>query len=96
MHLIQRIFTLALSTSLLVGALVVGGCGSLNETNASVPSVSIQTKNTLAPTGVLRVGVYLGSPTSLVRASPGGESFGIALELGKALGQQLEIGRAHV
>ena len=91
MHLIQRIFTLALSTSLLVGALVVGGCGSLNETNAGVPSVSIQTKNTLAPTGVLRVGVYLGSPTSLVRASPSGESFGIALELGKTLGQQLGV-----
>jgi len=91
MHLIRRIFTLALSTSLLVGALVVGGCGSLNETNAGVPSVSIQTKNTLAPTGVLRVGVYLGSPTSLVRASPSGESFGIALELGKTLGQQLGV-----
>ena len=63
----------------------------MNETNAGVPSVSIQTKNTLAPTGVLRVGVYLGSPTSLVRASPSGESFGIALELGKTLGQQLGV-----
>ena len=63
----------------------------MNETNAGVPSVSIQTKNTLVPTGVLRVGVYLGSPTSLVRASPSGESFGIALELGKTLGQQLGV-----
>jgi polar amino acid transport system substrate-binding protein len=57
----------------------------------AVPSVAPQIKNTLAPTGVLRVGVYLGSPTSLVRVGPRGESFGIALELGKALGEQLGV-----
>ena len=87
----QRIFAIALSTSLLVGALILSGCVSLNATSASNASVSPQTKNTLAPTGVLRVGVYLGSPTSLVRVGPSGESFGIALELGKALGQQLGV-----
>jgi polar amino acid transport system substrate-binding protein len=87
----QRIFAIALSTSLLVGALILSGCVSLNATSASIASVSPQTKNTLAPTGVLRVGVYLGSPTSLVRVGPSGESFGIALELGKALGQQLGV-----
>ena len=91
MQLIQRIFAIALSTSLLVGALMLSGCASLNATSASIPSVSPQTKNTLAPTGVLRVGVYLGSPTSLVRVGPSGESLGIALELGKALGRQLGV-----
>jgi polar amino acid transport system substrate-binding protein len=91
MQLMQRIFAIALSTSLLVGALILSGCVSLNATSASNASVSPQTKNTLAPTGVLRVGVYLGSPTSLVRVGPSGESFGIALELGKALGQQLGV-----
>jgi polar amino acid transport system substrate-binding protein len=91
MQLIQRIFAIALSTSLLVGALLVSGCVSLNATSASVSSVTPQIKNTLVPTGVLRVGVYLGSPTSLVRVGPSGESFGIALELGKALGQQLGV-----
>ena len=89
--MIQRIFAIALSTSLLVGALLLGGCASFNATSTSVPSVAPQIKNTLAPTGVLRVGVYLGSPTSLVRASPSGESFGIAFELGKTLGQQLGV-----
>ena len=89
--MIQRIFAIALSTSLLVGALVLGGCASFNATSTSVPSVAPQIKNTLAPTGVLRVGVYLGSPTSLVRARPSGESFGIAFELGKTLGQQLGV-----
>ena len=89
--MIQRIFAIALSTSLLVGASLLGGCASFNATSTSVPSVAPQIKNTLAPTGVLRVGVYLGSPTSLVRASPSGESFGIAFELGKTLGQQLGV-----
>ena len=89
--MIQRIFAIALSTSLLVGVLVLGGCASFNATSTSVPSVAPQIKNTLAPTGVLRVGVYLGSPTSLVRAGPSGESFGIAFELGKTLGQQLGV-----
>jgi polar amino acid transport system substrate-binding protein len=91
MQVMQRIIAIALSTSLLVGALILSGCVSLNATSASIASVSPQTKNTLAPTGVLRVGVYLGSPTSLVRVGPSGESFGIALELGKALGQQLGV-----
>ena len=89
--MIQRIFAIALSTSLLVGASLLGGCASFNATSTSVPSVAPQIKNTLAPTGVLRVGVYLGSPTSLVRVGPRGESFGIALELGKALGEQLGV-----
>ena len=89
--MIQRIFAIALSTSLLVGASLLGGCASFNATSTSVPGVAPQIKNTLAPTGVLRVGVYLGSPTSLVRASPSGESFGIAFELGKTLGQQLGV-----
>jgi len=91
MQLIHRIFAIALSTSLLVGALMLSGCASLNATSASISSASPQTKSTLAPTGVLRVGVYLGSPTSLVRVGPSGESLGIALELGKALGQQLGV-----
>jgi len=91
MHPIQRVFAMALSSSLLVGALLLSGCASWNLTSASVPSVSQQIKSTLAPTGVLRVGVYLGSPTSLVRVGPSGESFGIALELGKTLGHQLGV-----
>ena len=91
MQPIQRVFAIALSSSLLVGALLLSGCASWNSTSASVPSVSQQIKSTMAPTGVLRVGVYLGSPTSLVRVGPSGESLGIALELGKALGQQLGV-----
>ena len=48
-------------------------------------------RQALAPTGVLRVGVYPGSPTSLVRDPKTGKSAGVALELGQALGQQLGV-----
>lgn len=45
----------------------------------------------LAPTGVLRVGVYPGSPTSLVRRPGGAEPAGLAHDLGLALGRQLGV-----
>jgi polar amino acid transport system substrate-binding protein len=45
----------------------------------------------LAPTGVLRVGVYMGSPTSWVRLPQTGESAGIAFELGQTLAKQLGV-----
>jgi polar amino acid transport system substrate-binding protein len=46
---------------------------------------------TLAPTGSLRVGVYLGSPTSLVRDPTTGDKAGVAFDLGQALGRQLGV-----
>lgn len=48
-------------------------------------------QQTLAPQGVLRVGVYLGSPTSLVRDASSGISYGVAYELGHALAVQLNV-----
>jgi polar amino acid transport system substrate-binding protein len=45
----------------------------------------------LAPSGVLRVGVYLGSPTSWVKDPKSGESVGIALDLGKELAKRLNV-----
>lgn len=55
------------------------------------PAVDPAVRMLLAPTGELRVGVYLGSPTSLVRDPKTGESSGVALDLGRALGQRLGI-----
>jgi polar amino acid transport system substrate-binding protein len=49
-----------------------------------------QVRTVLAPTGTLRVGVYPGSPTSLVRDAKGKKA-GVALDLGHALGQQLGV-----
>ena len=57
----------------------------------AILSVAPEVQQTLAPTGVLRVGVYLGSPTSWVRDAKTGQSHGVAFELGHALGQQLGV-----
>jgi polar amino acid transport system substrate-binding protein len=45
----------------------------------------------LAPKGKLRVGVYLGSPTSLVHDPRNGDSHGLSFELGKDLAKRLDV-----
>ena len=63
------------------------------ESKATVANVnaSNEVRQALAPTGVLRVGVYLGSPTSWVKDPKSGESVGIALDLGKELAKRLNV-----
>lgn len=65
-------------------AVLLSGC-------ANTPPVNSTVKWALAPSGKLRVGVYPGSPTSLVRDAKTGEDAGIALNLGQALGKQLGV-----
>jgi polar amino acid transport system substrate-binding protein len=48
-------------------------------------------QETLAPTGVLRVGVYPGSPSSMVGDPKSPDVHGVAVELGKALAENLGI-----
>lgn len=43
----------------------------------------------LAPAGELRVGVYLGSPTSMVIDTKTGNTHGVAVDLGQALAQAI-------
>ena len=50
-----------------------------------------QARQALAPSGTLRVGVYPGSPTSLVIHPQTGERAGVALALGQLMGQQLGV-----
>ncbi len=45
----------------------------------------------LAPTGKLRVGVYYGSPTSMVRDSKTNEVHGLSYDLGQELARRLNI-----
>ena len=45
----------------------------------------------LAPTGKLRVGVYFGSPTSMVRDSKTNEVHGLSLDLGQELARRLNV-----
>ncbi len=72
--------------AVLVGGLVVlGGCASFQ------PPVDPQVRASLAPTGTLRVGVYQGSPTSLVVDAKTGKRAGVALEMGPLLAQKLGV-----
>lgn len=59
---------------------------------ASQPAApSAQERQALAPTGKLRVGVYPGSPTSLVREAATGEARGVTVEIGKELARRLGV-----
>ena len=62
-------------------ALALSGVGALAEDAQAL----------LAPTGKLRVGVYYGSPTSLVRDAKTGENHGLSFDLGKALAKRLNV-----
>ncbi len=80
MHALRRrLLTLALP-------LWLAGCAAL-----APPPVDPQVRAALAPSGSLRVGVYPGSPTSLVRDAKTGQRAGVALELGQALGRRLGV-----
>jgi len=51
---------------------------------------------TLAPTGSLRIAVYVGSPTSMVRNPQTGETKGVAVDLGRAMAERLGVPSALV
>ena len=64
---------------------------SENSARAKSEAVSSEVRQALAPSGVLRVGVYPGSPTSWVKDPKTGESVGIALDLGKGMAKRLDV-----
>lgn len=59
------------------------GCSSLAQPDPMA--------RTLAPTGSLRIAVYEGSPTSLVRNPSDGEARGVAVDLGQAMAARLGV-----
>jgi polar amino acid transport system substrate-binding protein len=67
-----------------LAAAILAGCAAV------APTPGPEVRTALAPTGKLRVGVYLGSPTSLVRDAAG-EARGVSVDLGRALAQRLGV-----
>ena len=64
---------------------LLGGCASApGEPTADV-------RRALAPTGTLRVAVYPGSPTSLVREAERSQMRGLTVDLGTELGRRLGV-----
>lgn len=66
-------------------ALVVAACAGAS----ARPDAEVQ--QALAPSGKLRVGVYAGSPTSMIRDPASGEAKGVSYDLGKALAARLGV-----
>lgn len=64
------------------------GCAS----PPSPPAPVSEFRQVLAPSGTLRVAVYPGSPTSMVRAADGGgEMRGLSVEIGRELARRLGV-----
>ena len=68
-----------------VVGLLTAGCAGMQ----SAPSPEV--RQALAPTGKLRVGVYPGSPFSLMRDPASGEIKGVAVEVGRELARRLGV-----
>jgi polar amino acid transport system substrate-binding protein len=58
---------------------------------STVGAPTPQALQTLAPTGKLRVGVYPGSPTSMIRDPASGETKGLTFDLGKEFARRLNV-----
>ena len=59
---------------------------------ASISTAAIQeARQALAPTGKLRVGLDLDSPTDVIRDSASGEMKGVGFDLGKELARRMEV-----
>ena len=71
--------------SAVVLALLLTGCAGIR----TAPSPEV--RQALAPTGKLRVGVYPGSPTSMLRDPKSGETRGVSVDLGKELAKRLGV-----
>lgn len=74
-----------LCLGLFFGVMLLAGCAILLP-----PAATLQERAALAPTGKLRVGVYLGSPTSLVMDASGNK-VGVAYELGRDFARWLNV-----
>jgi polar amino acid transport system substrate-binding protein len=71
-----------LGRSMLVSCIIVGALGISS-------ALAGGEKELLAPTGTLRVGVYPGSPTSMVTGN--GQTHGLAYDLGREFAKRLDV-----
>ncbi|WP_238147454.1 transporter substrate-binding domain-containing protein [Limnohabitans sp. Rim28] len=74
-----------MNTLLIAFAVFLSACASFQ----TLPDLKV--REALAPTGTLRVGVYQGSPTSLVVDAKTGQRAGVSLEMGPLLAQKLGV-----
>jgi polar amino acid transport system substrate-binding protein len=71
----------------IAGSLLLSACSSMPDKGS--PKHELAT--VLAPSGKLKIGFYLGSPTSMVKDPKTGEARGLTVELGQALAKRLGV-----
>jgi polar amino acid transport system substrate-binding protein len=70
---------------------LLGAAAALLGCTTAPPAVAPELRSALAPTGTLRIGVYPGSPTSLVRGPGADEQRGLTVELGREMARRLGV-----
>jgi polar amino acid transport system substrate-binding protein len=84
-----------ISLVLTISAALLGGCASSGKAplaaNAAYAPASAEVRQALAPSGKLRVAVYVGSPTSIIPASSSDQTRGVGYELGRELARRLGV-----
>jgi len=68
----------------ILGLLLIG-CAGIHTTPTP------EARQTLAPTGKLRVGLLLGNPTQVIRDTASGEMKGVGFDLGKELARRMGV-----
>ena len=58
---------------------------------STVAQSPVAVRQAVAPTGRLRLGVYPGSPTSMIRGQTSGDEKGLTVDLGREFGRRLEV-----
>lgn len=72
------------ATAAILGLLLTGCAGV-------VTTPSPEARQALAPTGKLRVGLFLGGPTSVIKDPASGEMKGVGFDLGKELARRMGV-----
>src|ERR1700726_3728413 len=80
----RRMMLNLVATLAIAGSLVVAGEGAAGAADPDMQQV-------LAPTGKLRVGLYPGTPTSILPDAPSGGPRGVGYDLGKEFARRLGV-----
>lgn len=76
---------------LVIGALSVFAAPGEAQSPKSETAPTPEARQALAPTGKLRVGLYLGGPSSVVREPTSGDMKGVGFDLGSELARRLGV-----
>jgi polar amino acid transport system substrate-binding protein len=76
---------------LVVGALSMLAAPVEAQSPKSGTAPTPEAQQALAPTGKLRVGLYLGGPSSVIRESTSGEMKGVGFDLGRELARRMGV-----